>query len=211
MNNEVIEILKQTGALLTGHFVGTSGRHIDTYVNKDALYMHPKQASRICRLMAEEAKSFDVDVVVGPALGGIVLSQWTAYHLSEIKNKDILAIYTEKTPEGGQKFMRGYDKVVKLQNVLIVEDAPTTGISAKKVVDAVIAAGGKVVAVSVMVNKDPKNVNSEFFGAPFLPLIEFEIQSYEDADCLLCKKNIPINTTVGHGKKYLEMKNARGQ
>ena len=207
MANEVIDILKKTGALLNnGHFVGTSGRHIDTYVNKDALYTHTEETSKVCRLMAEKVKDFDIDVVVGPALGGIVLSQWTAYHLSQIKHKEVLAVYTEKTPEGGQKFTRGYDKFVRSKNVLIVEDAPTTGLSAKKVVDVVNNALGKVVAVSVMVNKNPKEVTSDFFGVPFLPLVEFEIQSYGEADCLMCQKGIPINTEVGHGKEFLKNK-----
>src|SRR3989338_6917921 len=205
--SETIDILKKTGALLTnGHFVGTSGRHIDTYVNKDALYTHPEETSRICELMAEKVKDLPIDAVVGPALGGIVLSQWTAYHLSKIKRKDILAIYTEKTPEGGQKFTRGYDKLIAGKNILIVEDAPTTGGSAKKVVDAGQAAGGVVVAVSVMVNKNPKEVNSAYFGAPFLPLTEFEIGSYEETDCQMCKTGVPVNITVGHGKKYLASK-----
>ena len=152
-------------------------------------------------------KELDVDAVVGPALGGIVLSQWTAYHLSEIKQKEILAIYSEKTPEGGQKFTRGYDQIVKSKNILVVEDAPTTGGSAKKVVDIVNDTGGKVVGVSVMVNKNTREVNSEFFGAPLFSLAELEIQSYENEEkCAMCKNNIPINTTVGHGKKFLESK-----
>ena len=205
--SETIDILKKTGALLTnGHFVGTSGRHIDTYVNKDALYTHPKETSRICELMAEKVKNLDIDAVVGPALGGIVLSQWTAFHLSKIKQKDILALYTEKTSDGGQKLTRGYNKAAAGKNILVVEDAPTTGSSAKNVIDVVKTAQGKVVAMSVMVNKNPKEVTSNFFGVPFFPLAEFEIQSYEAADCLMCKKGIPINTTVGHGKKFLESK-----
>jgi len=187
-----------------GHFVGTSGIHINTYVNKDALYTHPKETSRVCELMALAVKDIDVDVVVGPAMGGIILSQWTAFHLSKIKNKEILAIYTEKNKEGVQVFTRGYDKVVKGKNVLLVEDAPTTGGSAKKVVDIVNRAGGKVVAVSVMVNKNQKEVTSEFFGAPFFPLAEVGMQSYEAKDCLMCKNGVPINTTFGHGKKFLE-------
>lgn len=210
MSEGILEILKSTGALLTnGHFVGTSGKHIDTYVNKDALYPHTEETSKVGRLMAGKAKDFDIEVVVGPALGGIILSQWTAYHLSQIKGKDILGVYTEKTPEGGQKFTRGYDKLVEGKNILIVEDAPTTGGSAKKVVDAVKAAGGKVVAVSVMVNKNPKQVTSDYFGAPFLPLAELEIGSYDEADCVMCKNGVPVNTTVGHGKNYLEKKHEK--
>lgn len=209
--NETIEILKKVGAFMTnGHFVGTSGVHINTYINKDALYTHPKETSRVCELMAEKVKDVDVDVdidiVVGPAMGGIILSQWTAYHLSKMKQKEILAIYTEKNKEGVQTFTRGYDKIVKSKNVLIVEDAPTTGGSAKKVVEIVNAAGGKVVAVCVMVNKNKKEVTSDFFGAQFFPLAEVDMESYEAKDCLMCKTGIPINTTFGHGKKYLENK-----
>lgn len=205
MNQEIIEILKKVGAFMTeGHFVGTSGIHINTYVNKDALYTHPKDTSRVCELMAQKVKDFEIDAVVGPALGGIILSQWTAYHLSEIKGKEVLAIYTEKNKEGIQQFTRGYDKLVKGKNVLIVEDAPTTGGSAKKVVEIVNSIGGKVVAVSVMVNKNKKEVNSEFFGVPFFPLAEVDMQSYEAINCLMCKNGVPVNTTYGHGKKFLE-------
>ena len=71
-----------------------------------------------------------------------------------------MAVYTEKNKEGVQRFTRGYDKIVKGKNVLVVEDAPTTGGSAKKVVDIVNNVGGKVVAVTVMVNKNHKEVTS---------------------------------------------------
>ncbi len=207
MNNEIIEILKKVGAFMTGgHFVGTSGIHINTYVNKDALYIHPKETSQVCELMAQKVKDFEIDAVVGPALGGIILAQWTAYHLSKIKQKEILALYTEKNKEGIQGFTRGYDKLVKGKNILVVEDAPTTGGSAKKVVDIVNNVGGKVVAVSVMVNKNQKEVTSEFFGVPFFPLAEVEMQSYEADNCLMCKNGVPINITYGHGKKFLENK-----
>jgi orotate phosphoribosyltransferase len=205
-DQEVVDILEKTGALLKGHFVGTSGKHIDTYVNKDALYTHTEETSEVCKLMAEQVKNLNIDAVVGPALGGIVLSQWTAYHLSKIKQKEVLAIYTEKGEDGIQKFTRGYDKLVKSKNILVVEDAPTTGGSVKKVVDIVNGVGGRVVAVSVMVNKNPKEVTSEFFGVPFFPLVEFGIQSYDEANCVMCKDGIPINITVGHGKKFLEGK-----
>ena len=77
--NETIEILTKVGAVLSkGHFVGTSGLHFNTYVNKDFLYPHTAETSRVCRLMAEKYKDANIEVVVGPALGGIILSQWTA-------------------------------------------------------------------------------------------------------------------------------------
>ena len=110
---DVISILKKVGALIPNdHFVGTSGMHIDTYINKDALYPHTKETSEVGKLFAEKYKDKNIDVVVAPALGGIILSVWTAHHLSELNSKDILGIYTEKTPEGSQIFTRGYDKFV---------------------------------------------------------------------------------------------------
>lgn len=213
MENEVIEILKKVGAVITdSHFVGSSGRHFATYINKDALYPHTKETSRVCEIFAERAKDLGVEVVVGPALGGIILSQWIAYHLSKITGKEILGVYTEKNIEGGMaaesgmKLTRGYDKLVKGKKVLVVEDLTTTGGSVKKVAEAVTAAGGNVVAVTVMVNKSPATVTSEFFGVPFLPLAILEVPTYDDGKCPLCDAGIPINTSIGHGKKYLEEK-----
>jgi orotate phosphoribosyltransferase len=205
--SKVVDIIKSVEAVITdSHFVGTSGRHMPTYINKDALYPHTFETSEVCKLFADKVKDFDIDTVVGPALGGIILSTWTAHHLSKIKGKEVYGVYTEKTPEGGMAFTRGYDKFITGKKVLVVEDLTTTGGSAKKVVDAVKAAFGEVVAVCVMINRNPKEVTSEYFGAPFFPLDAFEVPTYEEAECPLCKSGIPINTKVGHGKKYLEKK-----
>lgn len=204
---KVIEILKSVGAVMTDdHFVYTSGKHGSIYVNKDALYPHTKETSEVGKMFAEKFLDMDIDTVAAPALGGIILSQWTAYHLSELKGKEILGVYTEKTPEKEQIFTRGYDKHVKGKNVLVIEDLTTTGGSVRKVVDSVKAAGGNVVAVCVMVNRDPVNVTSEVVGGPFSALGILPAEAFEEAVCPLCAKNVPINTTVGHGKKYLESK-----
>jgi orotate phosphoribosyltransferase len=205
MSDEVLEILKRTQAILTdSHFVGTSGRHMPTYINKDALYPHTLETSRMGELFAEKYKDAEVDIVAAPALGGIILSTWTAYHLSKLKNKEVLGVYTEKTPDKNQVFTRGYDKLVVGKNVLIIEDLTTTGGSVKKVVDSVKQVGGNVVGVCVMVNRDPQNVTSETVGASFSSLAVLEVPSYSEDECPLCKSNVPINTSVGHGKKYLE-------
>lgn len=207
MNDEVLELLKKTGAILAdSHFVGTSGKHFATYVNKDALYPHIKETSRMGELFAEKNKDLEIDVVVGPALGGIILSTWTAYHLSQLQNKEILGVYTEKDTEKNQVFTRGYDKLVKGKNVLVIEDLTQTGGSVKKVVESVRNTGGNVIQVCVMVNKDTKNINSETIGAPFSSLAVLEVPAFEEKDCPLCKQNVPIDTRVGHGKKYLEAK-----
>ena len=205
--NETIEILTKVGAVLSkGHFVGTSGLHFNTYVNKDFLYPHTAETSRVCRLMAEKYKDANIEVVVGPALGGIILSQWTASHLSEIYGKEVLGIYTEKSLDGGQMFTRGYEKYIKdSKRVLVVEDIITTGGSILKSIKAVQESGGNVVGACAMVNKN-KDLDKEMFGVPFTTLADLFVDTYTESECPLCKNNVPINTNVGHGKKYLENK-----
>jgi len=214
MNDEVIELLRKTNAIFTdSHFVGTSGRHMSAYINKDALYPHTQETSRIGELFAEKYKNEDIDVVVGPAMGGIILSTWTAYHLSKLKNKDVLSVYTEKdkgssasNAESNQIFKRGYDKLVEGKNVLVVEDLTTTGGSVKKAVASIRNIGGNVVGVCVMVNRDSKLVTTESVGAPFSSLAVYEFESYDENECPLCKQGVPVNTKVGHGKQFLEQK-----
>ncbi|MDP3948204.1 MAG: phosphoribosyltransferase family protein [bacterium] len=209
MNDEVIEMLKKAGAVITdSHLVYTSGKHGSVYINKDALYPHTESSSRIGELFAEQHKDLDIDVVCAPALGGIILSQWTAFHLSKLKGKEILGVYTEKDADKKQVFNRGYDKFVSGKNVLVVEDLTTTGGSVLDVVNVVKNAGGNVVAVAVMVNRDPEHVNAQMLGAPFSSLAVLKAEAWDEVDCQLCKTNVPINTTVGHGKKYLEAKAA---
>ena len=209
INNEVIEMLKKSGGVITdSHLVYTSGKHGSVYINKDALYPHTELSSRIGELFAQTHKDIEIDVVAAPALGGIILSQWTAYHLSKLKGKDIFGIYTEKNAEKNQVFTRGYDKLVKDKNVLVVEDLTTTGGSVLKVVNSVKNAGGNVVAVAVMVNRNPEHVNSDMYGVPFSSLAILKAEAWDEADCQLCKTNVPINTSIGHGKKYLEAKEA---
>ncbi|HMS22343.1 MAG TPA: phosphoribosyltransferase family protein [Candidatus Levybacteria bacterium] len=204
---DVLAILKKVGAIITDdHFVYTSGLHGAIYINKDALYPHTEDASQVGMLLARKAEDLDVDVVVGPALGGIILSTWTAYHLSSLKNKEILGIYTEKDENKNQVFTRNYDTLVKDKNVLIVEDLTTTGGSVKKVVESVRNAMGRVTAVLVMVNRNPKLVNGETIGAPFISLGELPVETWTEEKCPLCKEGKPINTRVGHGKKYLSSK-----
>jgi len=205
MSNDIIQILKDVGGVITdSHIVYTSGKHGSLYINKDALYPHTELSSQVGKMFADKHKDLDIDVVAGPALGGIILSQWTVYHLSQMKNKEILGIFTEKTEDKKQIFKRGYDKLVKGKNVLIVEDLTTTGGSVKKVVDTVREVGGSVVAVSVMVNRDPDKITSEMMLAPFSSLGVLKASAYDENSCQLCKDNVPINTSIGHGKQFLQ-------
>lgn len=215
MVDDIISILKKVGGVLTDdHFVYTSGKHGSVYINKDAVYPHTAETSKIGELFAQQFKDTDIDVVAAPAVGGTILSQWTAYHLSKLKKKEILAVYTEKdkgttasAAESEHIFRRGYDKLIAGKNVLVIEDLATTGISVKKVVEATKAIGGRVVAVGVMVNRNPQEVNSDFVGVPFHALGVLKAEAFDQAVCPLCAKGIPVNTKIGHGKKYMEEKN----
>ena len=204
---DIISILKNVGAILTdSHFVGTSGRHFDTYVNKDALLLHTESVSLIGKMFAEKYKDQDIEIVVSPAAAGIPFSQWTAYHLTKLEGKEVLSAFTEKTPENDQIFKRGYEAYVKGKRVLILEDSTQTGGSVMKVIKSVQNAGGEIVGVGVMVNKDPEKINSALFGVPFVSLCELPVATFTENDCPLCRSGIPINTHVGHGKKFLEAK-----
>jgi len=102
--SDVIAILRSVGAIAEGHFVGTHGPHFTPYINKDALALHPKEMSEVGRLFAEKFKDFDIDVVVAPAVGAVILGHWCAYYLSELKGKEVLSAFVEK----------GEDKIRKL-------------------------------------------------------------------------------------------------
>lgn len=207
MNSEqVLDIFKQTGGYISdSHIVYTSGKHGSAYLNKDAIYPHTAEVSKLCRAIAEEFKGKGVDVVAAPALGGIVLTQWTAHHLSQLEGKEILSVFTEKTAEGEQIWKRGYDKLVAGKKVLIVEDLLTTGGSVKKEVEAVKATGGEPVAVAALVNRG--GVKSEDIdGVPLFTLASVNFQAYEESTCPLCQSHVPVNTTVGHGKAFLKKK-----
>ncbi len=140
-DSQALSIFEQCGAIIrNSHLVYTSGKHGSAYVNKDAVYPHTERVAELCRLMADAARPFRPEVVCGPAMGGIILSQWTAHHLG------VLGVYAEKAPGGGLELRRGYDRVVAGRRVLVVEDILNTGGSLREAVAAVRAAGGQVVA-----------------------------------------------------------------
>ena len=137
----ILAALAELGALITDdHLVYTSGRHGSTYVNKDALYPHTAATSSVGAVLAEQFADEQIDVVAGPTVGGVIMAQWTAHHLTQRTGRDVLAVYAEEEiDEQGKRrvFRRGYDDLVRGRRVLVVEDILTTGGSARMVVDAV--------------------------------------------------------------------------
>ena len=213
---QVLEILQKVGAFRSGHFVFTSGLHADTYVNKDAIYPYTNETSELCRAMAERfsskggsasgGKDLGIEIVIGPAVAAAILAQWTAHHLSEITGREVYAAYADKDGQGGFIIKRGYDQLIKGKKTLVVEDLTTTGGSIRKVVDAVRSAGAEVVGAMAVCNRG--NVTKEEVGNPplFESLLNVQLEQWPAEECDLCKRGIPVNTDVGHGKEFLAKK-----
>src|SRR5256886_7207339 len=134
---EIMQMFAGVGAIVRdSHFVYSSGRHSSVYINKDALYLHTKVISTLCQLMAQPYNADQIDVVVGPVLGGIVLSQWVAHYLNVNRSAgETLAIFAEKGEDAVNKkffFGRGYNKFIPGRTILVVEDLLTTGGSVRQ-------------------------------------------------------------------------------
>ena len=206
IEKEALEILNQTKAVIKdSHIVYTSGMHGSAYINKDAVYPHTEQTSQLCLKIAVWFAAYDVDVVIAPAVGGVILSQWTAHHITRITGREVLGVYADKIiVDGKDSFVikRGYDKLIDHKNVLVVEDVLTTGGSVKKVIGAVRACGGTIAGVGVLCNRG--GVTAADLGIRKLfALINIKMDMYESTDCLLCTQDIPINTDVGKGREFL--------
>lgn len=203
----IMQMFREVGAIVTdSHFVYNSGRHSSVYINKDALYVHTRIISALCEYMAQPYNPDEIDVVVGPVLGGIVLSQWVAHALNAQRDSgETLAVYAEKDGMGDEQrfaFHRGYDRYLPNKNILIVEDILTTGGSVRRVVNAVRQQGGNVVGVSALCNRG--NVQADAVGAvPIHTLIDIPLQTYSEEDCPFCQQRVPINTALGKGRAFL--------
>lgn len=200
---QVLELLQKVGAFRAGHFVFVSGLHADTYVNKNAMYPYVREMSELCKDIAERFVGQGIGAVIGPATGGIILSQWVAYHLTQFEGHEVYSVYADKDGDGFV-IKRGYDEVIRGKKVLVVEDLVTTGGSLRKVVEAVRAKGVEVAAAVAVCNRG--QVTKEMVGNPpeFISLLTVHLEQWPADTCDLCRRGTPINTDVGHGKEFLE-------
>jgi orotate phosphoribosyltransferase len=205
-SDRAMELLTRAGAFKKGHFVFTSGRHSSTYINKDSVYPYTRMTDELCKALALAFEKEKVHVVAAPEKGAIVLGQGVARWLQCWNtlsiNPEILSVYADKM---GEEFIfkRGYELLIPQRNVLVVEDLLTTGSSAKRTVQAVRALGGNIVGVGAMVNRG--GVKAEMLEVPRLvSLVDIDQPSYPADSCPLCTKGVPIDPSMGHGKKYLE-------
>jgi orotate phosphoribosyltransferase len=207
---EVLRILGDVEAVIKdSHIIYASGVHGSCYINKDAIYPHTALIARLCKAIADSFVFQKVDAVIAPAIGGVILSQWTAHRLSELNGHEVLALYAEKDEDGGTFIIkRGYDKLISGKRVLVVEDVLTTGGSVRKVIKATRNAGGEVVGLGTICNRG--NVTPEDVGVSKLKsLIDINLKTWEEQMCPLCKEGVPINTDVGHGAEFLARERER--
>lgn len=175
---KILEIFKETGVMLEGHFLLTSGRHSDKYMQCAKLF----QNAEISEMFAKElASKFDgVDLVAGPAIGGIIL----AYEVS--RQMGVPNVFAERQ-NGEMTIRRGFE-IPKGAKVLVVEDVVTTGGSVKEVVALLQSMGAEVVGVGSIVDRSNGNVD---FGVPYEAVLSMEVVSYEADECPLCKQGLP--------------------
>ncbi len=186
--DQVLEIYKKTGALLEGHFQLTSGMHTDQYLQSALVLQHPQHAEALGAALAERFRETPVDLVVGPAMGGVILAHTTGRALG------VRAFYTERK-EGTLIFYRGF-QVRPGERVLVVEDVVTTGGSARETAEVIRAHQGRVVGVGAIVDRSGGAVR---FDVPYQSLLVLTVPGYRPADCPLCRKGIAVVTPGSRG------------
>lgn len=174
---DVLQIFKNEKALLSGHFLLSSGLHSPNYMQCALLLQKPWVAEKLCKALAKRLKKLKANVVIGPAMGGIVI----AYELGRALK--VRSIFTERS-ESVFTLRRGFS-LKKNEKAIIVEDVVTTGKSTNEVIDVVETYGAKVVGVASIVDRSGSD---GIFKVPFESLLKIDIKTYKPEDCPLCKE-----------------------
>lgn len=172
----ILKIFKDTEALLEGHFILTSGLHSNAYFQCAMVFQYPWHAETLCQEIADHFRDQKIDVVVSPAVGGIVFGQEIARLLG------VRSVFAERV-EGQMTLRRGF-QISPGERVLLAEDVTTTGGSVKEVMSAVEQAGGKVVAVTAVVDRSGGKAQ---FNVPYFSLFQMEVKNYDPDECPLCQ------------------------
>jgi len=173
---ETLEIFRESQALLEGHFILTSGKHSDKYIQCAKVLQYPWHAEELAGRLRDKIKD-EVSLVIGPAMGGVVLAQEVARCLK------VPAIFSERE-QGKMAIRRGFE-ITPGAKVLVVEDVITTGGSVQEVVDLVKREGGIPVAVAVLVNRSGGKAT---FSVPLHELLAIDAQTFDPKECHLCQQ-----------------------
>ena len=186
---EIAKLMEQSGAVMRGHFQLTSGRHSNVYLEKFRLLERPEVVEQVGRKMAVEVSGFKIDIVLGAAIGGILISSATAKALG---TKGIFA----ERKDGQLDLRRGFE-LNRGDRVLVVEDIVTTGGSVRELLDIVDINGAETAAVVCLADRTEEGVD---FGCVTKALMRFPAVSWELEECPLCKENEPL-TSRGRTEK----------
>ncbi len=179
---EILKIFKEKGALLEGHFQLSSGLHSGIYIQCSLLLQYPDLSEKLSKELTERLNNKKIDVVVGPAIGGIIVSYEVA------RNIRARSIFAERV-EGKMNLRRGFS-INKGERVLLVEDVITTGKSISEVKSLVEEKNGIIESVACLVNRSGKKY---LFGKEIISLLSIKMRNWQPSVCPLCKKGIPIS------------------
>ena len=178
---KIVDIFKNTGTFMDGHFRLTSGLHSGLYVEKFRVLEHPKYTAVLCQEIADRYKNDGVTLVVGPAIGGVIIAYETARALG------VRSIFCER--EDGKLTLRRGFHISPEDKVLVVEDIVTTGGSVKEVLAVVEEAGAEIVGVGLLVDRSGGKVT---LGYRTEALLTMQVTTYQPDDCPLCQAGKPI-------------------
>lgn len=178
---EILQIFKDAGALLQGHFLLSSGLHSERYLQCARVLENLQISQQLCQSLAENFRDDKITAVIGPAMGGIIL----AYELSRALGGR--ALFAER--ESGKMCLRRGFSLSAQDKVLVCEDVITTGGSVKEVIELVKAKGTQVLAVAALVDRSSGKID---FGVRCVSLLKLEIKNYSPQDCPLCKQGIEL-------------------
>ena len=188
-NNDILDLLKDSGAFLEGHFLLTSGRHSNRYIEKFRLMESPDHLDKICKRMSEQFDSDKVDIVLGAAIGGILLSSGVAKYLGK------KGIFTERV-EGRMNLRRGFE-IKADSNVVIVEDIVSTGGSIFELIEVVKNCNANIVGVTSIVHRSIEEIN---FGCTYKPLLNYPVESWDEKNIPDWLNEIPMTQQGRSGK-----------
>ena len=180
--DEILAIFRKSNALQRGHFELSSGLHSGHYFQCAQVLQYPKEATALCRELARRFRAARPTIVIGPAIGGLLVAYEVARALGA------RAMYTERV-DAEMQLRRGF-LVTKKDRVLIVEDAITTGESARKVAALMEGYGAKVVGIGTIVDRSGGKV--KFPGYKFTRLLPLAFETFPPHDCPLCSEQIPV-------------------
>jgi len=187
---EIIKKFEEAGAIQKGHFKLTSGVHSDSYIQCAQVMQYPEFIHNLCNELGKKFKGSDIDVIVGPAIGAIIM----AHVMAMVLGPWVRAIFTER--ENGKMTLRRSFEIKKGEKVLVVEDITTTGSSVREVIDIVKSKQAKVVGVGALIDRSGGKVD---FGIRYEKLLTIKMNTYQPDNCPLCKNKIPITKPGSRG------------